>query len=105
MLTAADGGRSCLLGGGESVGAAVELAIVLRHADNAAPLASPPRRQALDVQRSQRPTAARWRDPGPGARLARARTRAGAITASWANCAPSALASRRPRWGRSCGRR
>jgi hypothetical protein len=30
------------------------LAIVLRHADNAAPLASPHRRQALDVQRSQR---------------------------------------------------
>ena len=45
----------------------VELAIVLRHADNTPPLASPPRRQTLDVRRSRRSAADRQRDPGVSA--------------------------------------
>jgi hypothetical protein len=44
----------------------IELAIVPRHADDAASVASASR-QALDVQRSQRAAADRRRDQGAGA--------------------------------------
>ena len=70
--TAADDDRSGLPGCGESAAAAVALAVVPGHADDAAALAPPAGRSPLDVRRSQRPAADRRRDPRAGA-AARAR--------------------------------
>ena len=75
---AADDDRSCLLGCGESAVAALALAVVSGHADDAAALAPAARRPPLDLRRSVRSAADRWRDPRAGApRSWRGRIRAG----------------------------
>src|SRR6266487_6647074 len=63
----ADADRSAPSCCGESVAAAVELAIVHGHADDAAALAPTPGRSPLDVSRSEWPSADRRRDPRAGA--------------------------------------
>ena len=64
---AADDRRSSLPCCGESAVAAIALAVVPRHADDAAALAPAAGRAPLDVRRSQRPAADRRRDPRAGA--------------------------------------
>src|SRR4029077_10752634 len=64
---AADDDRSCLPGCGESVVAALVLAVVPGHADNAAALAPPPGRSPLDLRRPARSSADQRRDPRTGA--------------------------------------
>ena len=82
---AADDDRSCLPGCCESAVAALALAVVPGHADNAAALAPAAGRAPVDVRRSARSAADRRRDPRVGASPRRARIRAGATSGSSAS--------------------
>src|SRR5205823_1981196 len=59
--------RSCLSRCRESAVAAIALAVVHGYADDAAALAPATRRPPLDLRRSKRPAADRWRDARAGA--------------------------------------